>query len=198
MQHLLQKAKVKIQRDFEEWWKVTHNSGSNPRAAWRTPSTSESSRSQEVSEMVSPSPRGHHHLRCHQQAIAAQFSYQEKGTHNPSHSPLKNIDTGGSDSSHVMEKDGKKSLFGSTHPAPDENRDTRTNKHTTRTTSSSGTHSLSPSSLSRGEREDHKKSPHTTVHNEKSPHSTVHNEKYQPKQKHLFSISKSHHGNHNR
>ena len=38
VQHLLQKSKVQIQRDFEEWWKQhSTNRKLSPRAAWHMP-----------------------------------------------------------------------------------------------------------------------------------------------------------------
>ena len=83
VQHLLQKSKVQIQRDFEEWWKQhSTNRKLSPRAAWHTPalplrpglqSSAGTTRQQEGEE--SPSGRG---LSRHQEAIAAQMAHQQR------------------------------------------------------------------------------------------------------------------------
>ena len=80
VQHLLQKSKVQIQR---EWWKQhSTNRKLSPRAAWHTPhlplrpgsqSSAETTRQQEGEE--SPSERG---LSRNQEAIAAQMAHQQR------------------------------------------------------------------------------------------------------------------------
>lgn len=80
VQHLLQKSKVQIQRNFEEWWKKSQQSSNkklSPRAAWHTPplllrpgtQSSASTLEHEVSQSGSRPSR-------HQAAIAAQFTHQ--------------------------------------------------------------------------------------------------------------------------
>lgn len=81
VQHLLQKTKVKVQKDFEEWWKRSQ-SGSrrtvSPRAAWHTPPVPAHSQGDE-----------RHRLSRHQEAIAAQLSLQQHSSSSAgrSHSP---------------------------------------------------------------------------------------------------------------
>lgn len=74
IQHLLQKSKVQIQREFEEWWKRTNNSSISSddkdigtKGAWHTPPASSPSKDTRI--------RSSSHRRRHQQAIAAQFSH---------------------------------------------------------------------------------------------------------------------------
>lgn len=69
IQHLLQKSKVQIQREFEEWWKRTHaasRANVSPRAAWHTPTPLSSSVQSQVST----------HESSLRRSIAAQFSYK--------------------------------------------------------------------------------------------------------------------------
>ena len=83
VQHLLQKSKVQIQRDFEEWWKQhSTNRKLSPRAAWHTPplplrpgsqSSAGTTRQQEGEE----SPTGHG-LSRHREAIATQMAHQQR------------------------------------------------------------------------------------------------------------------------
>ena len=73
VQHLLQKSKVQIQRDFEEWWKQhSTNRKLSPRAAWHTPplplrpgSQSSVGTTRQQEREKSPSGRG---LSRHQEA----------------------------------------------------------------------------------------------------------------------------------
>lgn len=72
IQHLLQKAKVQVQREFEQWWKQTRTSTSPPRAAWYTPPPASGSSAQSrQSSRQRP--------RRHQVAIAVQYSQGGSG-----------------------------------------------------------------------------------------------------------------------
>ena len=88
IQHLLQKSKVQVQRDFEEWWSKKSRSSVNkstmsPRAAWHTPpphlsGLSANQSHQEQTRLSRVSPTSSHCLRRHQEAIAAQFSHLQQ------------------------------------------------------------------------------------------------------------------------
>ena len=88
VQHLLQKSKVQLQREFEEWWRQTRTpSGSTPpREAWYTPPpapalpTNSSAHSQESSR---------HRPHRHQAAIAAQHAHLQGSAGQPPTSPPK-------------------------------------------------------------------------------------------------------------
>ncbi len=105
VQHLLQKSKVQIQREFEEWWEKSRTStvstrALSPRAAWHTPLLHPSA-SQGHTPSVQASPPNTHRLRCHQEAIAAQFSHLQQSTRTESQSSSEHAaakDRGGGDS----------------------------------------------------------------------------------------------------
>lgn len=108
VQHLLQKAKVKVQREFEEWWKreseatgpsssttappptpTISSTTSPPRAAWYTPPpATTTTTAADLASTQGSSAQSHvgtqHRPRRHQVAIAAQFSHQRPGNHSPS------------------------------------------------------------------------------------------------------------------
>ena len=79
IQHLLQKSKVQVQREFEEWWKkrtrprqASGASATSPRPAWPTPPPLSGSSTQQSQETTPTSGGGG--LKRHQVAIAAQVS----------------------------------------------------------------------------------------------------------------------------
>ena len=84
VQHLLQKTKVKVQKDFEEWWKRSQSGSrrtTSPRAAWHTPPVPDHSQEGAGGERQ--------RLSRHQEAIAAQLSLQQHSSLRASqpHSP---------------------------------------------------------------------------------------------------------------
>ena len=208
IQHLLQKSKVQIQQEFDEWWKRTHcsNKSTTPKEAWYTPPDSSSSKSQETSRQ--DHFRGHHSLRRHQQAIVDQISNPDKSSGHQTLSSPQTLPSYKSEGTDLRSKGqlSKNNVSSITSPhlgmtaggmmmsSGDGIKDLssvgieKLKEHQSLYCSSTSSKSWQPASSL---------SPPSggTLSTEATSPTAKYSEKYKPKRKHLFPQNRSHHEN---